>query len=61
MNVTQTNQKLPYKEPLTLNDSCPLCGGYLIARKNRYNTRFLGCIHYPVCVFTTTEKTVNVK
>lgn len=57
MYKTLNKEKLPHKEPLTLQDDCPMCGSYLIIRQPRnHPDKFLGCASYPDCKFTTTIK-----
>lgn len=60
MYKTLNKEKLPHKEPRTLQDDCPLCGSYLIIRQPiNYPDKFLGCMRYPECKFTTTIKKID--
>lgn len=49
---SKTSEEVSTKEQLSAGDLCPFCGNYLVLRKGKDNSSFLGCETYPKCYFT---------
>ncbi|MBP5413428.1 MAG: topoisomerase DNA-binding C4 zinc finger domain-containing protein [Bacteroidales bacterium] len=58
-NYPKCNYYLPDATILLHPKICPVCGGFLVKRKDKNGHRFIGCTNYPYCTYSESVKKEN--